>query len=299
MKLRRTMMFVPGNNPAMIQDAQIYGADTIMFDLEDAVSINEKDAARFLVHQALKTINFSKTEVVVRVNGLNTSFGYQDVEAMVTAGANVIRLPKTETSADIYEMEQLITAVEEKHQLSVGATKMMAAIESAQGVLNAYAIATASNRLIGIALGAEDFVTSMKTKRSATGVELIAARSQILLAARAAGIVAIDTVYSNVNDEEGFRQEVGLIKQLGFDGKSIINPRQIDIVNDVYTPDAQEIEYSIRVIAAAKDAEARGTGVIALDGNMIDKPVIERAERILALAKAAGAALEGGKAIDY
>ena len=295
MKLRRTMMFVPGNNPAMIKDAQIYGADSIMFDLEDAVSINEKDAARYLVHQALKTMDFSKDEVVVRVNGLDTPFGRHDVEAVVTAGVNVIRLPKTETPQDILDMEALITEVEEKHNIPVGRTKMMAAVESALGIRYAYEIAEASNRLIGIALGAEDFVTSMKTKRSPEGIELLAARSQILLAARAAGIYALDTVFSNVNDEEGFRNEVELIKQLGFDGKSIINPRQIDIVNEVFAPTAKEIEHSIRVIAAAKEAESKGSGVISLDGRMVDKPIIERAQRVLALAEATGISIEGSE----
>lgn len=297
MKLRRTMMFVPGNNPAMIKDAQIYGADSIMFDLEDAVSINEKDAARFLVHQALKTIDFSKEEVVVRVNGLDTPFGRQDVEAVVTGGVNVIRLPKTETPKDIHDMEALITEIEEKHNIPVGRTKMMAAVESALGIRNAYEIAEASERLIGIAIGAEDFVTNMKTTRSPGGIELLAARSQILLAARAAGIYALDTVFSNVNDEEGFRNEVELIKQLGFDGKSIVNPRQIDIVNEVYAPTQKEIEHSLRVIAAAQEAESKGSGVISLDGRMVDKPIIERAERVLVLAEATGISIEGSESI--
>lgn len=291
-------MFVPGNNPAMIKDAQIYGADSIMFDLEDATSINEKDTARFLVHQAVRTLDFSENEIVVRVNGLDTPFGHQDVEAMVTAGVDVIRLPKTESSDDIYEMDTLITELEEKHNIPVGRTKMVAAVESAQGVLNAYDIAIASNRLIGIAIGAEDFVTNMKTTRSVEGIELLAARSQILLAARAAGIYALDTVFSHVNDEEGFRKEVEHIKQLGFDGKSIINPRQIDIVHEVYTPSKQEIERSIRVIAVAKEAEERGSGVVSLDGRMVDKPIIERAEHILVLAKAAGVSIEGGEGSD-
>jgi len=299
MKLRRTMMFVPGNNPAMIRDAQIYGADTIMFDLEDAVSINEKDSARFLVHQAVKTINFSNHEVIVRVNALDTVFGRHDVEAMVAAGVNGIRLPKTETAKDIHDMESLIEQCEKEYGVPIGKTKLVAAVESALGVKNAYEIAEASDRLIGIAIGAEDFVTNMKTTRSPEGVELLMARSQILLAARTAGIAALDTVYSDVNNEEGFRNEVKLIKQLGFDGKSIINPRQIDIVNEVYTPTEKEIEKSIRVIGAAKEAEYRGSGVVALDGQMIDKPIIERAQRVLMLAKASGIRSVGGEEIDF
>jgi len=299
MKLRRTMMFVPGNNPAMIKDAQIYGADTIMFDLEDAVSVNEKDAARFLVHEAIKTMDFSNDEVIVRVNALDTEFGRADVEAMVAAGAHGIRLPKTETAQDIHDMEALIAQCEEKYELPVGQTKLVAAVESALGVKNAYEIAEASERLIGIAIGAEDFVTNLKTTRSPEGIELLMARSQILLAARAAGIAALDTVYSDVNNEEGFRNEVKLIKQLGFDGKSIINPRQIDIINEIYTPTTKEIEKSVRIIGAAKEAETRGLGVVSLDGQMIDKPIIERAERVLMLAKASGITSIGGVEIDF
>lgn len=291
-RLRRTMMFVPGANPAMMRDATIYGADAIMFDLEDSVSLNEKDSARFLVHNALKTIDYSTVETVVRINALDAG-GDQDIEATITAGINVIRLPKTETAQDIIDVEQVITQVEEKYGIEKGTTKMMAAIESATGVLNAREIAHASERLIGIALGAEDYVTNMKTKRSPEGTELFFARSFILHSARDAGIAAIDTVYSDVNNEEGFRAEVEAIKQLGFDGKSVINPRQIPIVNDIYAPSAAEIQKAKETIWAIQDAEERGSGVVALNGQMIDKPIVERAERTIALAKAAGLIKEG------
>jgi citrate lyase subunit beta/citryl-CoA lyase len=169
---------------------------------------------------------------------------------------------------------------------------MMAAIESALGVINAYQIATASERLIGIALGAEDFVTDLKTSRSADGIELLAARSQILLAARAAGIDALDTVFSDINDTEGFANEVKLIRKMGFDGKSIINPRQIEIVHQIYRPSESEITKSLRIIKAFKEAEKKGSGVISLDGKMIDKPIVERARRVLELAEAAKVVIE-------
>jgi citrate lyase subunit beta/citryl-CoA lyase len=165
---------------------------------------------------------------------------------------------------------------------------MMAAIESAAGVLNARDIAFASERLIGIALGAEDYVTDLKTNRSPEGIELLFGRSMLLLAARAAGIDAIDTVYSDVNNEEGLRAEATLIKQLGFDGKSVINPRQIKVVHEVFTPTQKEIDKSLAILAAIKEANAKGSGVIALNGKMIDKPIVERARHNLALAVAAG-----------
>ncbi|WP_017416987.1 citrate (pro-3S)-lyase subunit beta [Clostridium tunisiense] len=287
-RLRRTMMFVPGSNPSMIKEAYIYGADSIMFDLEDAVAITEKDSARFLVYNALKTVDYGSTELVVRINGLDTPFGKDDIEAAVRAGVDVIRLPKTERKEDILAVEEVIEAVERKIGREIGSTKMMAAIESPIGVINAYEIASSSKRLIAIALGAEDYVTNMKTKRYANGLELLGARTQIIIAARAAGIYAIDTVYTEVDNEEGFKNEVELIKQLGFDGKSVINPRQIPLVNQVYTPSPEEIKKSVNVIRAAKEAEERGLGVISLNGKMIDKPIVDRAERVLQLATAVG-----------
>ncbi|MGT2832158.1 citrate (pro-3S)-lyase subunit beta [Streptococcus halotolerans] len=290
-RLRRTMMFVPGANAGMLRDAPLYGADSIMFDLEDSVSLKEKDTSRVLVHFALKTFDYSNVETVVRVNGLDTC-GALDIEAVVTAGVDVIRLPKTETAQDIIDVEAEIERVEREYGIEVGRTRMMAAIESAEGVLNAREIAKASDRLIGIALGAEDYVTNMKTRRYPDGQELFFARSMILHAARAAGIAAIDTVYSDVNNTEGFQDEVRLIKQLGFDGKSVINPRQIPLANEIYTPTEKEIENAKQVKWAIREAESKGSGVIALNGKMIDKPIVERAERVIMLAKAAGVLTE-------
>ncbi|VHF54988.1 citrate (pro-3S)-lyase subunit beta [Streptococcus pyogenes] len=286
-RLRRTMMFVPGANAAMLRDAPLFGADSIMFDLEDSVSLKEKDTSRALVHFALKTFDYSSVETVVRVNGLD-SCGALDIEAVVLAGVNVIRLPKTETAQDIVDVEAVIERVERENSIEVGRTRMMAAIESAEGVLNAREIAKASKRLIGIALGAEDYVTNMKTRRYPDGQELFFARSMILHAARAAGIAAIDTVYSDVNNTEGFQNEVRMIKQLGFDGKSVINPRQIPLVNEIYTPTEKEIDHSKQVIWAIREAESKGSGVISLNGKMVDKPIVERAERVIVLATAAG-----------
>lgn len=281
-KIRRTMMYVPGNNPAMLADAHIYGADALMFDLEDSVSLREKDSARLLVYNMVKE-NDHETEIVVRINGLDTPFGEKDIEAMVRAGADVIRLPKTDTDQDVKDVEQIIESVEKKIGVPVGKTKMMAAIETPLGIINAYSIAKASDRLIGIAIGAEDFVTNMKTSRSQAGIELLSARSQLVIAARAAGISAIDTVFSDIEDEKTFRREVALIKQLGFDGKSVINPRQIDIVHDIYNPTDEEVHHARQVMLAIKEADEKGSGVISVNGKMVDKPIVERAMRILEL----------------
>ena len=293
-KLRRTMMYVPGSNPGMIKDAHIYGADSIMFDLEDSVAVNEKDSARLLVFNALKTLDYEGVELVVRINSLDSPYGLDDLEAMVRAQPDIIRLPKTETAQDVIDVENEIARIEKEAGIPVGKTKMMAAIEGALGVINAYEIAIASKRLMGIAIGAEDFVTDMRTTRSLDGVELLTARSQVLLAARAAKIYAFDTVFSDVNNEEGFINETTLIKQLGFDGKSVINPRQVDPVHKIYTPSEKEIEKSIKIINASEEAKKRGSGVVSLNGKMIDKPIIARAQRAIMLAKAAGVFIDFG-----
>ena len=280
-------MFVPGNNPGMMADAYIYGPDSIMLDLEDSVTMAEKDTARLLVYNALKTIDYGDTEMVVRINPLNTPYGKKDIEAVVKAGVDVIRMPKTETAEEVIEVEREIEKVE-KEIGCLGRTQIMAAIESALGVVNAYAIATASKRMMGIALGAEDYSANLKTQRTPEGSELLLARETIVVAARAAGIDALDTVYSNLNDMETFRNEVEAIKKLGFDGKSIINPRQIEVVNEVFAPKEKDIQKSLTILAAIKAAEKKGSGVIAVNGKMVDRPVVLRAQRTIDLAIASG-----------
>jgi citrate lyase subunit beta/citryl-CoA lyase len=204
---------------------------------------------------------------------------------MVKAQPDVIRLPKTETAEDVKEVEKIIEDLELEYGIEKGKTKMMAAIESATGVMNAMEIAKSSDRLIGIAIGAEDYVTNLKTKRTPEGTELLFARCQLLNAARSAGIAALDTVYSDVENMGGFRKEVEHIKGLGFDGKSIINPRQIETVHEVFTPTVEEYENALQVLEAIKRAEESGSGVISLNGKMIDKPIVERAKRVVELSK--------------
>ncbi|MDD4219503.1 MAG: aldolase/citrate lyase family protein [Bacilli bacterium] len=286
-RLRRTMMFVPGNNPGMVKDAYIYKCDSIMFDLEDSVLLSEKDAARYLVYNSLRAIDYGNKELVVRINNPRSECGIMDIKAMVASKIDVIRLPKTENVEDVLICESEIAKAEEQFNIEKGSIKMMAAIESAEGVLNAREIAKASKRLIAIAFGAEDYVTDLKTTRYEDGVELMFARSMILHAARAAKIDALDTVYSDLNNEEGLRKEVLLIKKLGFDGKSIINPRQIDPIVEIFTPTKKEIEKALEIMDAIEDAESKKSGVISLRGKMIDMPIVLRAQRTIQLAKAA------------
>ncbi|MBN6082107.1 citrate (pro-3S)-lyase subunit beta [Aggregatibacter actinomycetemcomitans] len=285
MKLRRSMLFVPGSNAAMLSNSFIYKPDSIMFDLEDAVALKEKDTARLLVAHALQHPLYKDIETVVRVNPLDSEFGVADLNSVVRAGVDVVRMPKTETAQDVIDMDREITEIEKACGREVGSTKMLAAIESPLGITQANQIATASKRLIGIALGAEDYVRNLKTERSPEGIELLFARCSILQAARAAGIQAFDTVYSNANNEEGFLKEAALIKQLGFDGKSLINPRQIELLHNLFAPTQKDVDQAKRIIEAAEEAERQGSGVVSLNGKMIDAPIIDRAKLVLERAK--------------
>lgn len=287
MKLRRSMLFLPGANAAMLSTAFVYKPDSIMFDLEDAVSLREKDSARLLVFHALQLPVYRETETVVRINPLNTPFGLPDLEAAVRAGVDVVRLPKTDCAEDVEVLEREVERIERACGREIGSTRLMAAIESASGVINALSIAKASPRLIGIALAGFDYVMDMQTERG-DGTELFYARCAVLHAARAAKIDAFDVVWSDLSDEAGFLKEVDLIKRLGFNGKSLINPRQIELLHNAYAPTEEEVEYAGRVVAAAAEGERKGLGVVSLNGKMIDGPVIDHARRVLQRAEASG-----------
>lgn len=285
-RLRRSMMFVPGNNPGMIRDAHIYGADSIMFDLEDSVAYTEKDAARLLVYNALRSLNFGSRETVVRINDLSSGLGIEDLEAVVRAGVQVVRLPKTDSAQDVIDCEREIARIERESGIPVGTTGMMAAIESANGVLNAAEIARASNRLIGIALGAEDYVTDLKTTRS-DGIELLFARCMILnCGPRRPGSPRWTPSILTSTTRRASSPEAMLIKKLGFDGKSVINPRQIEPLHRVFMPSEKDLNKARLIMAAIEEANARGSGVASLKGKMIDKPVVTRARRLLDLYEA-------------
>lgn len=297
MKLRRSMLFVPGNNPGVIKDVHIYRPDSVMFDLEDAIAVTEKDSARFLVYNMLKKMGplYKKLniETVVRINALDTEYGVEDLEFIVRAMPDVIRIPKTDTAKDVLDVEAHIERIEKEAGIPVGTTKLMVAIESPLGALNAYEIATSSKRLIGMAIGGEDYVTNLKTNRSPEGVELFTGRGLIVMAARAAGIDVLDSVYSDINNDEGFLKEATMIKQMGFSGKSLIHPKQIELIHRVYTPSDAEIKKAKRIVDATREALEQNKGVFTVGGKMVDKPIIERAQNVLRLAKAAGIKLEG------
>jgi citrate lyase subunit beta/citryl-CoA lyase len=281
------MLFLPGANAAMLSSAFVFKPDSIMFDLEDAVALREKDAARILVFHALQHPMYHDIETVVRINPLDTPFGLDDLEAAVRGGADVIRLPKTDCAEDVHRLEREVERVERACGREVGSTLLMAAVESASGVVNAVSIAKSSPRLTGIALAGFDYVIDMQTERG-DGTELFFARCAVLHAARAAKIDAFDVVFPDVNDEEGFLREVELIRKLGFNGKSLINPRQIELLHNAYAPTEEEVEHAQRVIAAAEKAAREGLGVISLHGRMIDAPIVEQAHRVVRAAAASG-----------
>lgn len=285
--LYRTMLFIPGNDPAKLRDAGIYGSDCVIFDLEDAVAVTEKDAARILVRNALLEFDYP-CKVGVRINHISTIFGFDDLVMVLEGQPDFIRLPKTETAQDICEIDKIITEAEKKYGFPINSIKIMASIETAKGVLNAPAIAAASPRMLAIALGPEDFTVDMQAVRSRSGEEIYVAKSLILLAARAAGIHATDTIFADFKDEEGLLADTTKGKQLGFDGKSVIHPCQIPIVHKAYQPTAVEIENSVMIVAAARQALENNLGVTAVNGKMIDGPIIVRAQRILDYAKAYG-----------
>ena len=287
-RLRRTMMFLNAQKPGLIKDPYIYRPDSIMLDLEDAVAENQKDAARFSLYHALKTIDYRGCERVVRINGLDTPYWKEDIRCAVAGGCDAIRIPKTERPEDVRTVEGRIGAAEKEFGIPEGRTLIMAAIESARGVMKALDICEASERLFGIALSGGDYTKDLQTHITGTGIELMGARQNMIIAARAAGVQCFDTVYTNLDDMEGFRRDVETIHLMGFDGKSIINPRQITIVHEIFTPTTKDIIFAEKVVKEIDDKKARGIGVFTVDGKMIDIAFYDGARRIIALAKASG-----------
>ena len=287
-RLRRTMMLLNAQKPGLIKDPYIYRPDSIMLDLEDAVAENQKDAARFSLYHALKTIDYRGCERVVRINGLDTPYWKEDIRCAVAGGCDAIRIPKTERPEDVRTVEDHIEAAEKEFGIPEGRTLIMAAIESARGVMKALDICEASERLFGIALSGGDYTKDLQTHITGTGIELMGARQNMIIAARAAGVQCFDTVYTNLDDMEGFRRDVETIHLMGFDGKSIINPRQITIVHEIFTPTPKDIIFAEKVVKEIDDKKARGIGVFTVDGKMIDIAFYDGARRIIALAKASG-----------
>lgn len=281
-------MFLNCQKPGLIKDPYIYKPDSIMLDLEDAVAEKEKDAARYSLYHALQEIDYRGVERVVRINGLDSPYWEEDIRCAVAGGCDSIRIPKTESAQDVHRVEEAIIAAEKEFDIPEGRTLIMSAIESARGVMKALDICEASERMFGIALSGGDYTKDLQTHITGTGLELMGARQNMVIAARAAGVQCFDTVYTDLDNMDGFRQDVETIHLMGFDGKSVINPRQISIVHDIFTPSRKDIIFAEKVVKEIDEKKAKGIGVFTVDGKMIDIAFYDGAKRTIALAKASG-----------
>jgi citrate lyase subunit beta / citryl-CoA lyase len=281
---RRTALYIPGNNPAMIQQGGVYGADSVLLDLEDSVAFSEKDAARILVRNMIKTINFYNTEVTVRINHIDTPFGLTDLEQIVPVKPAAIRIPKIESKADVLRVIDIIEKIEAKHGIPSGNIKIHPMIETALGVQNAFEVAGAHPCVDAITIGGQDLTADMGIAKTKDNIGLDYARRAIVMAAKAYRIDALDSIFADVDDDEGLRAETEFAKKIGFTGKAVINPRQIEIIHEVYNPTDEEIRKAAKIVKAYKENIAKGIGVFALDGKMVDAPVVTRAQTVLNLA---------------
>lgn len=279
--LRRSRLYLPGNEPKFYPNAGLHKPDGIILDLEDSVSPTEKDAAQLLVRNALRSIDFYGAERMVRINQLPS--GLDDLDYIVPHNVNVILIPKVESAQNIKEIEEKILELKKKHKVK-NEIYLMPIIESALGVERAFEIASASDLNCALAVGLEDYTADLGTQRSNEGTESFVARSKVVNAAKAAGIQAIDTVFSDVTDMKGLEDSVIEAKQLGFEGKGCIHPRQVAVINKAFLPEEKEIEKAKKIVLAFDKAKAKGIGVVSLGSKMIDAPVVKRAERTVKLA---------------
>ena len=286
--MRRSMLFLPGNNPNMIINAGCLGADAIIFDLEDAVAPAEKDAARILVRNTLRHSDLSGCDVIVRINSVDTDYWKSDLDLILPESPDVILLPKASTPADVLAVDAYMSEVEARIGLESGSVALMPLIETALGVENAYVIASASKRICALFFGAEDLTADLRCKRTKEGREIEYARQRLVVAARAAGVDVYDTPFTDVNDDEGIVKDAALAKSFGFSGKASISPRHVEVINQVFSPTLTEIDYAYEVLDAIELAKKQGKGAVSLYGKMIDAPIVARAEQTIAMAVALG-----------
>lgn len=288
--MRRSMLFLPGNSPNILLNADFLGSDSIILDLEDAVAPTEKDAARILVRNAITFLGYTR-EVIVRINPVESPYWQKDLRAIIPVKPDMIMPTKVGCAADVKIVADFITQLEKEFGMEEGGVKMIPLIETALGVENAYEIASADSRVTAIFLGGEDFTADMRCKRTKEGTEIFYARSRMVLAARAAGVDVYDTPWTDVEDYDGLIEDAKFAKSLGFTGKSSISPRHIPFINEVFSPTEEEIQYARDVFACIEKAKAEGKGVVSLRGKMIDAPIVARARQVLEAAEA----IRGGK----
>ncbi len=291
--MRRSLLFLPGNNPNMLINGNCLGADAVILDLEDAVSPAEKDAARILVRNTLKYGDFAGTEIIVRINSIDTPYWKKDIDEILPYKPQLILLPKTGSAADVLAADEYITETEKKLGFQNDTVGLMPLIETALGVENSFLIATASKRVKALFLGAEDLTADLRCKRTKEGREIEYARTRLVVAARAAEVEVYDTPFTDVNDDEGIIADAALAKALGFSGKASISPRHVETINSTFSPTAAEVNYAYEVMDAIKLAKEQGKGAIALHGKMIDAPIVARAKQTIEMANALGMRRDG------
>jgi len=286
--MRRSMLFLPGNNPNLLINGNCLGSDAVIFDLEDAVSPAEKDAARILVRNTMRYMDFGGCERIVRINSIDTPFWKADIDEILPWKPDLILLPKTGTARDVQTVDAYMAEVEEKLGMEKNAVGLMPLIETALGVENAFAIASAADRVQALFLGAEDLTADLQCKRTKEGREIEYARTRLVVAARAAGVDVYDTPFTDVNDDEGIVKDAQLAKALGFTGKASISPRHVEVINQTFSPTLKEIDYAYEVMEAISLAKQQGKGGIALHGKMVYAPNVARTERTIDMAKSLG-----------
>ena len=277
----RSLLFVPGHQARFYEKLAEFKPDATILDLEDAVPPAEKPAARQMVRERLGGPLLAGLGVFVRVNAVGSPFFRDDVRTIVGAGLDGIFVPKIDTDQQLREVNMLLAQAEVRAGLRLGAVRLVPILETVVGVLRAEGLARAAPRVLAIAFGAEDFTLDLGVERTAEGLETRYPRAHVALAARAAGVLALDTPWTDIADQDGLLREARDARQLGFAGKQAIHPGQIGTINEVFTPSARELDHARRVIAAYDEAVARGTGAINLDGKLIDVPMVERARRLL------------------
>ncbi len=292
-KAVRSMLYIPGNNPGMIQRCSYFGADSVLLDIEDAVAISEKDSARNLVAHALATLDFGDVYMTVRINGADTRFFEKDLEAIIPSRPDAVRLPKTQQANDVKHIDEMITKLEKTHNIEHGTIAIHAMLETAKGIVNAVEIANSSPRVKALTLGGQDLAADIGVRRTKEGTEILYARSTVVMAAKAAGIGAFDTVFTDINDSGGLLDESRFIVNLGFTGKAAIHPSQIPVIHEAFRPAEKDVIKALRIVYAAREADQKGIGVYTVDGKMVDGPVVRQSEKVVELAKLAGMEIEG------
>ena len=283
MKNRRSMLFMPGNNPGMLVSADILGADSIIYDLEDAVSLDEKDSARTLVRNALSFLKFTHSEITVRINPIDSPYWEKDLEAIIPVLPNGIVIPKASVDA-VHSVEQKINEIKKAHNITKNFSFLML-VESARGIMDVNSIAKASSLIQGLLLGGEDYSVDMGIQRTRLSKELEYARFSLTTAAHAYGLDSLDTPFTDVEDFEGLRLDTAFSKSIGFSGRLVINPRQVEEIHKIFSPSSAEIERAEAILQAAEEAKQKGLGVFSFKGKMVDLPVIKRAQALYDSAK--------------